>query len=244
MPVARRKLSTLPRAAGRPSPRETAAFFLAGTDFYRFDGRTPFTIPATWVLEQAAVALLVGSYAYDDLESRAVQVFVRSGERARWWTCKCAWTFAMAALFHAMVALAATILPASLFAAGSSYLGPEGQMAVLGFALPEAGSPGNVLLFLAPALLSAALSMCQVSLSLATRPTAAFLAVLCYEVASAYSDMPLLVADDAMIARSSFIQAGGYDPCLTIATSAAIFAVAAFIGLAILTRKDLVGKEG
>lgn len=219
-------------------------FLLTGSDFYSMDGSTPFVIPAVWILAQTAIAFLIGSRVNDTLEDQALQTLTRVQSRDTWWIAQCIWVFIMVAIFYIAAALFAVLLAFILTAQATPGIELDLWSYLTSSPRPEGGMFDFASLFIAPFLLSAALSMLQVSLSLVIGPIPAFLAILCYDIASVYLNLPFLIGDDAMIARSSFAHVGGYNPLLTMLIALLVFVASAILGRTLLLKKDLAGKKG
>lgn len=223
---------------------DVLSFFFVGSDYYRPDSQVPFMLPMAWLIQQVLVAALVGSYTTRDLAGMAPQVLVRMGGRWAWWFSKCTWTAAAVLAFYAMEAVVAWATSA-LFGGTEGAMGGEVAVGMMGFAPSSLGIGAMAALLGLPVVLSLALSLAQVALSLAVGPIGAFGAVVTFTVVSVYFGAPPFIGDFSMLARSAFVQPGGVDAAAVYCTCTAVAAVSVVCGGCVLQRKDLLGgREG
>lgn len=206
----------------------------------------PYSPPFAWLVMQALIAALVGHYPANDLGTRGPQVLTRVGNTGTWWLAKCAWIAATVAAFY-LLGLAVFVVFAA--AQGNVGGGASSTLSALlnGFSL-EAASGTSTGIALAAALvaapvLSIALSLAQVALSLIIGPLASFAALMAFDVASAYFAFPALFASGAMLCRSSLVTAGGTSPATVFAISALVVAASLIAGALILRRRDLLTRK-
>ncbi|WP_165057002.1 hypothetical protein [Adlercreutzia sp. ZJ176] len=219
---------------------DVLAYFFAGSDYYRIDDKVPFVLPIGWLIQQVLIAVLVGHYTVRDFGGQALQVFMRVGGRRSWWLSKCLWVVATVIVFY--VAESVVALLAAAFG-GFGAMGDVESIMVLGFPLSALDAGQTILLLLLPTVLSLALSLAQVALSLIVGPFMAFASVIVFVAVSAYFGSPLLIGDCSMMARSSFVQQGGVEALAALSECVIIGVVSVILGGVVLGRKDMVDGQ-
>jgi hypothetical protein len=201
-----------------------------------------FEIPVLWIIQPVTIALLVGGYPSEGLSSTALQALVRSKGRVTWWLSKCAWVAIAATAWHALcIAMAAAAC--ALFGGAAFELSAGLSAAITGL---DAGllDPSRLAWALAAALaVSVALSLSQTLLSFLLGRAKAYVLLMCYIVASIYYFTPLLMADMAMLERSSLFCPGGYDSAATVAACAAASIAVTAAGALCFHKRDLLGRS-
>ncbi|WP_290996395.1 hypothetical protein [Gordonibacter sp.] len=225
---------------------DVLVFASAGAPPHDATSGLPYSPPFTWLVMQALIAALVGHYPANDLITRGPQVLTRVGGTGTWWLAKCTWIAATVAAFY-LLGLAVFIVFA---AAQGNVSGPASSMlsALLnGFSLEAASGMSNgsalAAALVAALVLSIALSLAQVTLSLIVGPLASFVALMAFDVASAYFAFPALFASSAILCRSSLATIGGTSPSVVFAISALIAVVSLIAGALILRRRDLLTRK-
>lgn len=223
------------------SPLDVLAYFYAGSDYYQMDDKTPFLLPMEWLIQQVLIAVLVGHYVVQDIESQAPQILTRVRDKGVWWLSKCLWIAATVYAFYALEVVVAIALSAAFGEFGT--MEEAESLVVLGFSLSTADASQLALLFLLPLALSLALSFAQVALSMEVGPIPAFALVMAFVVASIYFGSPFLIGDSSMIMRSAFVQPEGVNTAVALVVCTGVSVASVVLGGLAFRRKDLLSKQ-
>lgn len=217
-----------------------------GMMIYDFTTNMPFNLPIAWLLMMALVLFLPLSYPLRDLSGFGLQVLVGTKNRLAWWLSKCIWL----GLYSALVWLLALAISftVSLVTSGSVDSGVSQDAASLlsldtwdYVSVPR--SAGLAPFVISACMMTWALCVAQLTLSLWIRPVLSFTVGALTMFASAFFFIPFLPGQYLMAGRSNLLIKSGVDPLMGLALAALIGAVSYAVGAIRFSHMDLVGKE-
>lgn len=216
--------------------RGTPEYFAAET------GR--FELPVPWLMLHACLLFLVGFYPAADLTRSGGQAFARAGSRRRWLFGKVVWVLCTVAAFYFL--LTSLLILCALLTGGAAY-SPEAMRFLYGLELTEPGGPEIILAWwVEPFLVSLALCLAEVTLSLIMEPVLALFFMLGYLTASVFWTAPALLGNYSMLLRQDFLSGHeeiSFFNCLAGCGLCVAAALAA--GCGIIKKKDVfAGSEG
>ena len=216
-----------------------------GANFGRTGGgpTSSFVFPTLWYLSVLLPCYMTLTLASDDLSAGGVQIMSRLRGRGRWWLSKCALCTALVVLYYAAL-YAFLWLVCAAFGFGTSIVPDEAIFSTYFGAVFVAAETTPTALFAAlivqPILVTVALSLLQMAMTLFVKPIYAFIAVAAYLAASTLGFSPALLGNFAMPVRSSAIGVYNFDflSCLTIC--AALSLIAVLIGRWRIAKTDIL----
>lgn len=210
---------------------------MSGGREYLMSQDRAFQLPAYWFLFHLYLFFLIGFYPMGNLAVGNGQTLVRTRTRARWLMSKLTGAV-LAILFYYGCFLLFLVI-----GNGSGTLLPESGILDAGGILLFDKSFGELAFafFVLPLLVSTALGLAQIVLSLFTGPVAAFMGMVGYLIASAFWKSPLLLGNFSMVYRQDWVSggrgislAGGAGLCLFL--SAAVCLTGGYL----FSRKDIL----
>lgn len=233
------------QAPGEQAPGELGylGFLLQGMPEYFLSETGKFELPVPWLMLQAYLLFLTVSYPAGDLARSGGQAIVRAGRRRDWLFGKAVWVGCTVAGYYLL--LTAMVAVCALAAGG---LAPEGGNAGQGFLASRYGIDlaklGGWEIFLRwwgqPVLVSLALCLAQLAISLALEPALALFLMLGYLTASVFWASPWLLGNFSMLLRQDFLS-GIPEICIRncLLLCAAWSAGALALGAGWIGRKDI-----
>lgn len=195
---------------GAQAPGELGylGFLLQGVPEYFLSETGKFELPVPWLMLQAYLLFLTVSYPAGDLARSGGQAIVRAGRRRDWLFGKAVWVGCTVAGYYLL--LTAMVAVCALATGG---LAPESGNAGQGFLASRYGIDlaklGGWEIFLRwwgqPVLVSLALCLAQLAISLALEPALALFLMLGYLTASVFWASPLLLGNFSMLLRQDFL---------------------------------------
>lgn len=204
-----------------------------------------FVFPIRWFLLH--MVLLYGGlyYPYRDLNTLGSSVLPRSGSRYKWWFSKCIW-----AIFNQLLSYLCIYVTLFVFCLLS---GEELSLQITSMYINDIMKAESIfdsfsedLLLIAvvlPFLVTMALCLLQMMLSLFVKPIFSYLVVAVILLASAYMDNLILIGNFAMPIRSCHVIENGYrmqEGCVIVLI---IACMAVVIGLLRFRRYDIMSQE-
>lgn len=222
---------------------ERLTFLFQGLPEYRLSEAGVFELPVHWLIFHGFLLFLVGFYPVQELTYSGGQAFVRSGRREYWLLSKVLWVCFTVAGYYLM--LAAVLAVCSLLAGDPGTLS-EVMTVLFGIDTSELGIGEIVLYWWAmPILVSAALCLAEVVMTLFIEPLLAFFAVLSYLVASVFWTSPALIGNYSMLQRGRLL---GGNPAISVqnclAFSLSLIVIALILGIKLFRGKDILLAQG
>lgn len=222
---------------------ERLTFLFQGLPEYRVSEAGTFELPVHWLIFHGFLLFLAGFYPVQELALSGGQAFVRSGRREYWLISKALWVCSTVAGYYMM--LAAVLAVCSLTAGGPG--APPGAMTVL-FGIHMTGmSFWETVLYwwVMPILVSAALCLIEVLMSLFLEPLLAFFAVLSYLVASVFWTSPALIGNYSMLQRGKLLSGNpaiSVQNCFVFCLS--LVGITFVLGIKLFRGKDILLIQG
>ena len=201
-----------------------------------------FELPVPWLMLHACLLLLVGFYPAAELTRSGGQAFVRAGKRSSWLLGKAVWVLCTVAAYYCLLA---AVLAICALLTGGIACSEEAMEFLYGMAVDEMGRAEILLSWWAePFLVSAALCLTEMVLSLVLEPAFALFLMLGYLTASVFWTTPALLGNYAMLLRQDFQSGHGaisFFNCLAGCGVCAVAVLAA--GCRYIRKKDVFATE-
>lgn len=205
----------------------------------------PFQFPVVWILVLLILPFILLNYPFQDLYGVGQQVLVRSGRRSLWWLSKCCWNFCGTVLYHLTIQAIGLVLSLASGMEISNRIHMDFINLVFNIRNQEVWNPSSlpISVLMLPVLISAAINMLQMTVSLFIRPIFSFFAAAVLLLSSAYLLSPFVIGNYAMAFRYDWMLKAG----VSIGTGKRIAAVllfqAALLGLVRFRLYDILEKE-
>ncbi len=206
-------------------------------------GMTGFVFPTMWFLLNIVPCYLTLDYATRDLGGGGIQVITRLHSKSRWWISKCVLSVAAVCVYYIIIyAVLALLCLASGF---DLSLIPDETIFAAQFSatfIPEEVTSLQMLcaLCLMPFVISAALCLVQMTLTLFMKPVFAYMIICAYLVAAVLCVSPLFLANFAMPVRSAAVGIYNFDCASGLLCAAAAALAAIIIGRFRIIRMDIL----
>lgn len=220
-------------------------YILGGVKEFVIDTDDIFKIPYIWYINHLLILFFNLQYANDDLSGVGQQMIYRAGGRIKWWISKCIWNFVSVTLYY-MISLSTIIvfclikgneisLSFSSFMRNIMYFGPKD----LGYETWDIALEVTLM----PFLVTLALSILQMALSLVFKPAFAFIFSSVLLISSAYYMTPFLIGNFSMAVRSSKVVSNGVNLTDSIIATLVMIALGIIIGILAIRRHNVLSKE-
>ena len=220
-------------------------FTFLGISEYRPGGAEPFRFPQVWMLIFLLILYIVLYYPYKDLMGFGRQVLMNSHSRFMWWMSKVLWLVATVGsyflLFYAVFYIFCQLAGVSMSLRVSEYL--IFQYVPPTHVQPEVGSFLTVELLVMPFLLTVALGLLQMTLSLIIRPFFSYCVSIAVLLVSAYYLNPFMLGNYTMMVRSSKIVTNGVHWETGLLYIGLLIVISFVSGLLIFRRYDILNKD-
>lgn len=222
---------------------ERLTFLFQGFPEYHLSQTGTFELPVHWLIFHAFLLFLAGFYPVQELTQSGGQAFIRSSRRGYWLLSKALWVFATVAGYYLMLA---GVLAVCSLAAGGPWAPPTAMTALFGIDMAGRSFAEIALYWWAmPVLVSAALCLTEVLMSLFIEPLLAFFVMLSYLVASVFWSSPILIGNYSMLLRSKLLSgnpAMSAQKCL--AACLILIVLALVLKIKLFRGKDILLSQG
>ena len=204
-----------------------------------------FIIPYLWILNNLLVLFFTLHYANDDLNGYGHQLILRTENRTSWWFSKCIWNSIIIIIYY-IIAWIVTTLNALLRGAELNFEISEYMSVIMVFGSNQIASSGWILLLeitLMPLIITIALGMVQMALSLVFKPAFAFIFSSVMLISSAYYMTPYLIGNFAMAVRSDKVVSNGLNLTDGIIAAIGMIIIGIIIGVLAIRRYNILSKE-
>lgn len=172
-----------------------------------------FEFPIIWLVIFVTVAFLTMNYPTKNLMGIGSQILVRTGGHSMWWRSKCIWNVLLTGIYHMLFIVLLAVF--SVICGIPLNLQIHTELIRHLFELDLSVwlidrtwiSVGMILL---PILISVALNLLEMVLSLFMKPIFSFLVISVTLIASAYLFVPWMIGNYAMLLRYSWIVEDGF----------------------------------
>lgn len=219
--------------------------FELGANFGRTGSGTErsFVFPTLWYLSILLPCYMTLTLASDDLSAGGVQIMSRLRSRGRWWLSKCVLCAALVILYYAALyaflglVCAAMGFKVSLVPDEAVFNTHFGAIFIASETTPAALFAA---LILQPILVTVALSLLQMAMTLFVKSIYAFIAVAAYLAASTLILSPAFLGNFAMSVRSAAIGVYNFDFLSCLLICAALSGFAALLGRWKIAKTDII----
>lgn len=222
---------------------ERLTFLFQGLPEYHLSQTGTFELPVHWVAFHAFLLFLAGFYPIQELTQSGGQAFIRSSRRGYWLLSKALWVFATVAGYYLMLA---GVLAVCSLASGGPWAPPAAMTALFGIDIAGRSLAEIALYWWAmPILVSVALCLIEVLMSLFIEPLLAFFVMLSYLVASVFWTSPILIGNYSMLLRSKLLSGNpaiSTQNCFTACLS--LIVIALVLGIKLFRGRDILLSQG
>lgn len=206
----------------------------------------PFKFPVVWTVIFFACAILVLNYPTKDMMGAGTHFLVYGGSRSKWWISKVIWNVLSTAIFHGIIILVILIscvvchiaIRPGLNISLVEYLFKFEHEVALYFvdSVPAA-------VFFLPVVISAAMNLFQMALTLFVNPAYSLVLHCALMVASAYMMTEILIYNFAMPLRHGWLCENGFSYMHGYIAALLVSVLSVAVGLIRFRRYDIIKKE-
>lgn len=162
-----------------------------------------YQIPVLWLIIQVMIAYTVGYYAITDLNSYGQQVLLRSVSRRKWWISKIIWNMLTVIFMYVLLFL---ITIGTAFVSGAKWewilTEPIAQNVCNITMLSGTNREIVMILMIMPVLVTAVLSLLQVTVALIVSPIIGFIVSQSIVFLATIYDLKWLISNYAMLSHN------------------------------------------
>lgn len=200
-----------------------------------------FSIPITWLVFNFLLAVSVGFYAENDLSKNAIQIVLRMKSKLKWWVGKCLWCFLFVFSYYFIyniIILIVCLLNNHAMVFTNNYICEN----ILELSTTGVGNFDLLYIsIIVPFVISVAISMFQMALSLYIKPIYSCLVVLCYTAICVYYNNKFLLFNYSMVKRNyAFLPNGGVNPIFGLVIAFLLIITSIVCGYIKLKHKDII----
>lgn len=217
-------------------------YIMGGMVRYVESSINPFSIPINWMTVQLIVTSCIFLYPVKDMFDRGKNVLLLYGSRTKWWISKCIWAIVQVFIVFACMwgGTAIAILCVSGDFKSVSF---DIMREILDVTfINENVATIVICIFLMPLLYCLTTTIVQINLSLYFGPIVSTIAVLIYQILSAYTQSALLLGNYSMILRTEKLVAGGLPLLQGVLMEIAVSIIAILAGTLYMKKKDILNK--
>ena len=224
-------------------------FTLGDSIYYVFAGVRSkeikvYAYPYLWLLVNSLILYFTLHYTHDDLSAYGQQTIIRSEKRVYWYLSKCIWNVSAVLIFYLIL-----WLMVSLF---TLIIGGKFTFELTPFAdeikLTDGSKPSEVGIMVIemvvmPPLMTIAMSVFQMGLSMVFKPIFAYIFSAAMLLASADRVSPFLIGNYAMVIRSDKISANGVNAYVGICIAIGMIIAGVIMGAIAIRKYNILSKE-
>ncbi|MDR0917861.1 MAG: hypothetical protein LBM93_01210 [Oscillospiraceae bacterium] len=218
-------------------------FIYGGMNEYIPSSQNMFRVPVLWVILFTTMFFGSLNYPYNDLFGYGKQILLRTKGRVLWWLSKCCWNVVYILLFHIIIIYIICIFV--LIVRADFELDINVELLARNFlAEPMSLTSDSIrlqfLLFSSPILISVALNLLQMTISLFIKPIFSFLLMSVILISSSYLMSNSMLGNYGMIFRSNIVLKNGlnFEPGIYI--SLIIIVLSIIIGMFKFKKYDII----
>lgn len=206
----------------------------------------PFQIPVIWIGIFIIVSFLVLNYPVNNMLGIGSHILVQTGGRGKWWLSKCIWNITSTLIYHFVFIMVLVILCGMFDYSLNIDLHMEAQerlFDIWGEMKVNEEADLAVGMIIVPILISIAINLVQMTLSLFIKTVFSFLVISATMLSSVYFLSPVMIGNYAMPLRyNSFIEQGVSYKCGALVAIAVIF-ITSIVGLVRFKKYDILNWE-
>lgn len=220
-------------------------YLYGGMHKYTPEPGNAFRFPIVWIVVFLVIPFILLNYPFKDMYGVGQQILVRSGKRTVWWLSKCCWNFLGTLLYHLIIQGVGIVLFYMLKMDASNRIHMEFIDIVFLVGHQEVHDPSVIpfFVFVLPVIVSVAINMLQMTLSLFMKPTAGFFVIAVLLLASSYLLSPLLLGNYAMAFRYDWMLVQGVSMGVGGAMATVLLFLSVLLGLVRFRLYDILESE-
>jgi len=216
-------------------------YAVSGMQVFHFDPREYFTIPIFWFVFQIGISYFIAYYAKDDFVQGGRNLFIASKSRSLWWFSKALWVALSVAVYYAAMILFTGISAVFYGAEVSFRFTQDFVCQTLSYNAAYLTDRDMFLIALViPLLMTIAVCLFQLLLSLILSPVISFAIVSAGYVLSAYYTAWFFVGNYTMWLRSSYVTEEGLSPYGGLVLAAGIIMLTVTAGKMYIDDVDVI----
>ena len=220
------------------------AYMLAGAYVPLPDSQTPYQFPAPWMLALLAIAFMTLGYPYENMIGVGKHVMLLSGSRSTWWLSKCMWVAVHATSFF-ISAFGVSFVFVVLTGGSLSLVVTTGLANAMYLSSYTYTAGASVAGFCVCAFLALlAICLIQLLLSIMIRPMLSYVFTVVDLFAWAFYARDWLLGGFIMSIRVDGLAHDGLSPVVGSVLSGIVVVCVALVGMIVVSRIDIVEKEG
>lgn len=221
-------------------------YIYGGMEKYVYTPGNTFDFPVIWTFVFFVCALLVLNYPTKDMLGTGAHYLVSGGSRSKWWLSKVIWNILSTIIYHGIIFLVIVVLCVisnidirfGINQPLIEYMYEFKNEVILYFV---ESIPVKVILL--PVVISVAMNLLQMTLTLFIPPVHSFIVNCGFMVASAYMMTVFFAYNFAMPLRYNWIYEGGFNYKYGYIVAAGIIVVSIITGLIRFKYYDIIKKE-
>lgn len=204
----------------------------------------PFPVPYRWLLWHFLVLYFTLHYMHDDLTGFGQNLIYRCKSRTIWWISKCIWNAIYVSSFYIIGWITVFVFSVLCKAKMSFDITPIPML--LSFGEKQIISEHYNLLFqltILPLLVSIAVSLIQMTMSLIIKPMLSFVISAVIYISSAYKLVPWLLGNYAMAVRSDLTISNGINSKIGAIFSVLLSLCSIIIGILLFKKYSILNSK-
>jgi hypothetical protein len=218
-------------------------YIYGGMNEYIPGPENEFEVPVLWIVLFTTMFFGSLNYPYNDLFGYGKQILLRTRGRVLWWLSKCCWNVIYILFFNIIII---SVICIFVLIEGADFgLNINFELLARNFeAEPRSLTSDSIrlqfLLFASPILISVALNLLQMTISLFIKPIFSFLLMSVILISSAYLMSNSMLGNYGMIFRSNIVLENGLNFEFGIYISLIIIALSIIIGMFKFKKYDII----
>lgn len=187
---------------------ERLTFLFKGITEYHLSETSEFELPAQWLFFHGYLLFMVDFYLVHELTHNGGQTFIRSGGRECWLFSKLMWVISNVVSYYLLLAIIVGIcsLSANGFSTDNFWISSDAMLKIFGINLTGLSFVDIFFYWWGmPLLVSLALCITEVIISLFIQPILSFFLMSAYLIASVFWMKPIFLGNYSMLLRQEFI---------------------------------------
>lgn len=213
-----------------------------------FIGNKPFdptegkgiNIAINWIVFHTLLFSSIGFYLIDDLKKSATQIILRTKSRTLWWTSKIIWCTVLVVSYYLLFFICAVLC--GFFSGNITFSLSDEIVSELYEITVQGVSVGKTIftIIVLPMIVSISFAIVNAFISLIVKPIISLILVVCYLVASAFYESPILLFNYSMVWRNNFDGVNGVSNQNGVLISIVLLLICFTIGIKVIKKKDIL----
>lgn len=197
-------------------------------------------IAINWIVFHALLFSSIGFYLIDDLKKSATQIILRTKSRTLWWTSKIIWCTVLVVSYYLLFFICAVLC--GFFSGNITFSLSDEIVSELYEITVQGVSVGKTIftIIVLPMIVSISFAIVNAFISLIVKPIISLILVVCYLVASAFYESPILLFNYSMVWRNNFDGVNGVSNQYGLLISIVLLLICFTIGIKVIKKKDII----